>query len=100
MGLKTVCLDVIVIPAGTNNIRRGASATETMGDIMDLRLCKTTNSHNKNHNWQSAVPEKYVITLKGESPQSWTGYAVFVTASWLMETAGLGNSTEPKMGYT
>jgi hypothetical protein len=41
-----------------------------------------------------------VITLKGESPQSWTGYAVFVTASWLMETAGLGNSTEPKMGYT
>ena len=99
MDLKTVCLDVIVIPAGTNNIRHGTSATEIMGDTMDLQLCKTS-SHDKNHNWRSAVPEKYVITLKGESPQSWTGYAVFVTASWLMETAGLGNSTEPKMGYT
>jgi hypothetical protein len=31
-----VCPDVIVIDAGTNNIRRGISTTEIMGDTMDL----------------------------------------------------------------
>jgi hypothetical protein len=35
IGLKTACPDVLVIHAGTN-IRRGMSATEIMGDAMDL----------------------------------------------------------------
>jgi hypothetical protein len=37
--LKTVCPDVIVIHAGTNNIRRGLSATEIMGYTKDLVDC-------------------------------------------------------------
>ena len=36
---KKVHPDVIVIHAGTNNIRRGISATEIMGDTMDLVDC-------------------------------------------------------------
>jgi hypothetical protein len=36
---KMVCPDVIVIHAGTNNIRRGISATKIMGETMDLVDC-------------------------------------------------------------
>ena len=33
-----------------------------------------------------------IITLYEESTQNWTGYVLYVIASWLLATAGLGNS--------
>ena len=42
--LKTECPGVIVIHAGTNNIRCGISATKIMGDTMDLVDYKKTSS--------------------------------------------------------
>jgi hypothetical protein len=90
---KTKYPYVIVIHAGTNSIRHGTSAIEIMGDTMDLidyirrEVPKTKFIISRVLYWRNII-----VTSQVESTQSWTGYVLYVIASWLMATAGLGNS--------